>query len=195
MRGPGLVYFIFSCYTLSGIEMNDTGPSWFQRLKYAWFAFRTLPTRSRFMIGKASFVEADVRATSNSLTEVIEPGDRPPEMRLLSHLQLETQKPRTGTQGWKLYEAWARRPNTRDLVSMECGFCGHLYILRIHPGHNPPLPGAGGAPAMGRPASYSGSWFNFPDEDFEGEPSLNCGHCETRCPPEVVFLGERPEDD
>ena len=174
--------------------MNAKGPSWLESAGRAWFLLRTLATRSRFMIGKASFVSAQVCATSNSLTEVIDAGGRPPRMRLLSHYQLETQKPRSGSQGWRLFEHWARARTAHGLICLECGYCGHTYMLQVLPGE-PMAAGPGDPRPLGRPASYRSSWFSFPDEDFEGEASLNCGHCEQRCPPEVNFLGEHPEAD
>lgn len=175
--------------------MNLKRPGWLEFLGRAWFALRTVGTRSRFMIGKASFVEAMIRATSNSLTEVIGTGGQPSEMRLLSHYQLETNKPRSGSQGWRLFEHWSRRRTAHALVCLECAYCGHTYLLQVLPGSDPLATGAGDPRTLGRPASYRASWFSFPDEDFEGEASLNCAHCEQLSPPEVTFLGERPEAD
>src|SRR5262245_32117947 len=97
------------------------GPGWAQRL---FFAVRTLPARGRFLLGKASFVEADIRMTTNQLTEG-EAG------RLLSHYRLETRRPRTGVQGWGLFQERLLDPGPHLSARLECGYCGHHFYLQV----------------------------------------------------------------
>src|SRR5256885_107528 len=109
-RGSTTVYlfFLWRVTTSNGRFSYTVDPmsglsSWTRRLSRLWFLARSFPLRARFMTGKASFVEADVRMTTNSLADVAGAGEAP-RTRLLAHYQLETRPPRAGLQGWTLYD-------------------------------------------------------------------------------------------
>ncbi len=137
----------------------------------AWFLLKTLPERARFLLGKASFVEADIRITTNSVSEG-------PEARLLAHFRLDTRKPRSGAQGWALFLERVGEPGPHMTVSLDCGWCGHRYFVQVLSAIDPlAFEGTGGRPP-GRPASYDGGWFRFSEPGEAGEPRLSCPRCE-----------------
>ena len=100
------------------------------RLSRLWFLLKSLPLRARFMTGKASFVEADVRMTTNSVADASEGGGQPPAPRLLAHYQLETRRPRAGLQGWRLYDERVGGALPHRTVALTCGYCGRDGALR-----------------------------------------------------------------
>lgn len=161
---------------------------WLARLSDAWFLLRTLGVRARFLTGKASFVEADIRMTTNSVAELLDDGGKPCGERLLSHFQLLTRPPRTGRQGWELYAERVGRGTPHLSARLECRYCGHRFYVQVLSQVDPLSSEATGGRAPGRPASFSAEWFKFLHEDYEGEPSLNCPRCEQEGDPSVKFL-------
>lgn len=161
--------------------------SWARRLSRLWFLARSFPLRARFMTGKASFVEADVRMTTNSLADVAGAGEAP-RTRLLAHYQLETRRPRAGLQGWKLYDERVGGETPHRVAALVCGFCGHRYIVQVLASADPLASDLTGGRGPGAPASYSSDWFRFVDESFEGPTDLGCLHCEQNGPAEAEFL-------
>lgn len=164
-------------------------------LRRFWLTARHLGVLGRFLTGKASFVEADVRATTRGLSEVLEASGERRGPELLAHFQLATRRPRTGTTGWELFLERVAAGSPHGTVRLDCGWCGHLFFIQIlrqaaeGPSALDPLASeAAGGRAPGRPASYSAEWFRFMHEDFQGEPSLNCPHCEQRGAPRVARL-------
>jgi hypothetical protein len=149
-----------------------------------WFILKTLAVRGRFLTGKASFVRTHVRHTDSAMAEVYDRRGKSLGTRMLAHRKLETDPPRTGTQGWSLFAQLASPAAQRPalLVSLECGFCGHLFFFEIRrtetPEGNPPPD----------PASYSAAWFSFMDRSYQGDPSLSCPHCEQSSVPDIRFL-------
>ncbi len=140
--------------------------------------------RGRFLVGKASYVEASINATESSVSYVLDPSGRSTGRRLLAHHRIETRPPRTGPHGWSLFSSMVRQPGAYGPAELECACCGHVYILRILlPGSS--LPGLGDA--LGEPASFSSDWFSFLHEDYRGQAWLSCRHCEERTEPRVSF--------
>ena len=149
--------------------------SWSGLRKRVWFFLATLALRLRFLTGKASFVEADVQMTTNHAADIYDfPGLRP-ERRVLAHFRLTTRTPRRGRQGWELF----RQRRDAALVVLTCGFCRHLFVLQIMSAVEP------------QPAAYGSDWFSFMNSDYEGEPRLNCTHCEQDGRPGVKFFAAR----
>lgn len=143
-------------------------------LSRLWYLAKTLALRARFLTGKASFVEADVRMTTNSLVNAAQP-------RLLAHFQLETGRPRGGATGWKLYDEKVGPHPRRRTVVLACAYCGHRFVLQMQP----PAEALAGA----APASYSSDWFRFMHVSLEGPADLFCAHCEQQGEPaKVEFL-------
>lgn len=129
------------------------------RLRRLWFQVSTLPTRGRFMTGRASFVEADVHRNPDNTA------------------RLDTRAPRSGLQGWQLYLERAAGGGPHVTASLQCGWCRHLFIVQIH-----------AAPEAGLAPSYDSDWFRFFPERGAGEPSLSCPRCEQESRPAVCFL-------
>jgi hypothetical protein len=149
-----------------------------------WFGLRTLAWRGRFFTGKASFVAAQVRLVTNAVAEVYDRRGQPLGQRLLSHHRLQTQPPRTGSQGWALFARTYARPAGDVLVSLQCGYCGHIFMLTFTPAG----PDSAVGTADAQPASYASDWFTFMHSSYQGEPSLSCPHCEQRSIPHVSYL-------
>jgi hypothetical protein len=152
-----------------------------------WFILRTLAVRGRFWTGKASFVRTHVRQTTSALAEVYDRRGKPLGTRMFAHHRLETEPPRTGTQGWSLFVGLAgpaaKPAAQRDaLVRLACGFCGHLFFIDIER----PESTAGDTP--GQPASFSARWFSFLGRSYQGDPALDCPHCEQSSAPGVQFM-------
>jgi hypothetical protein len=153
-------------YTL---HVNEGG--WRERLSALWFALKTLGVRGRFFTGKASFVDAEARATEGGSAEIIDASGRRTGRRALSHCRLATRPPLTGAQGWRLFARRARGSGASP-AALECGYCKHLFFV-----------------ALPRPAdSYACEWFGFPGRGYRGEATLLCPRCEQRSLPRV----ERP---
>ncbi|MBI5631664.1 MAG: hypothetical protein HY921_12370 [Elusimicrobia bacterium] len=152
-----------------------------------WFLARSLPIRFRFMTGKASFVEAEIGLTTHNVLDQAE-ASRPSSQRLLSHYQLSTRKPRTGSQGWRLFEERVGLDHLHQTVELECAYCGHLFIIQILSSIDPLAVEIPGQPSPGKPASYSSDWFTFMHRDYQGSPSLSCTHCEQKQEPKVRYL-------
>jgi|GEM_PF-4325860 len=152
-----------------------------------WFILRTLAVRGRFLTGKASFVRTHVRQTSSASAEVYDRRGQPLGPRRLAQYTLETDPPRTGMQGWSLFAGQAGptarpAPQREPLVRLACGFCGHLFFIEIPP------PKASGEDSPPGPASYSTTWFSFMARPYQGNPSLDCPHCEQSSAPGVRFV-------
>lgn len=158
------------------------------RLSRLWFLLKSLPLRARFMTGKASFVEADVRMTTNSVADASEGGGQPPAPRLLAHYQLETRRPRAGLQGWRLYDERVGGALPHRTVALTCGYCGHRFIVQVLSSIDPLASELTGGKGPGSPASYASDWFSFVDERYEGPTELSCSHCEQRGPAGLEFL-------
>ena len=145
-------------------------------LRRRWsFSLATLALRVRFFTGKASFVEAEVAATTNHAADVYDPPGKPPLRRVLAHCQLTTRSPRGGRQGWRLFHERAGGP----LTLLGCGFCGHWFVIQVLSTVEP------------NPASCGGDWFSFTRPDLEGAARLFCVHCEQDGRPLVKFLSGR----
>ena len=144
-----------------------------------WFTLRSLAVRGRFLTGKASFVRAQVRQAAGTPADIRDGKCRKLGARPAAHHDLDTEPPRTGTQGWTLFcqAALARPP--APLERLECGYCGHLYFLDIS-----------GATPAGEDAAYDADWFSFSSPSRLGEPSLSCPHCEQAQTPRVRFIRE-----
>ncbi len=149
-----------------------------------WFALKTAAIRLRFLTGKASFVEADVQMTTNAVVD--EP--QPPAQKLIAHYQLTTRRPRTGDQGWRLFEERVGAGVRHRTARLDCGYCGHVFVIQILSILDPLAGDLTGGRPPARPASYSSDWFKFMHEDYAGEPSLYCPHCEQNSAPRVDFL-------
>ena len=154
------------------------GRSWLGRL---WFSVKTLAIRGRFLTGKASFVEADIQATTSGVSEVVDEAGGSGGRRLLCHFELNTRQPLTGSRGWDLFARRLREGAGRQAVRLECGWCGHHFVIEL-------LPREGGEKPLGRAASYRSRWFSFMHSDFTGEASLSCPHCEQKGAAGVKFL-------
>ncbi len=153
-----------------------------------WFALRTLPVRFLFFLGKASFIEADVRMTTNNVADVFSGSGKSLGQNLLAHYQLETRPPLAGSRGWATFADRLSKRGPHLAVSLECGFCGHRYFIQVRSALDPLSCEATGNRAVGHPASYSADWFRFLHERYEGEPSLSCLRCEENGAPRVAFL-------
>lgn len=153
-----------------------------------WRTLRNLGLLGRFLTGKASFVEADIRTTTRGLSEVLESTGERRGPELLSHFQLSTKPPRTGSIGWELYLERVAAPSPHRAMRLECGYCGHVFIVQVLAAVTPPASLETEKQAPGRPASFNAEWFSFMHEDFQGDPSLNCPHCEQRGVPAVKRL-------
>lgn len=153
------------------------------RLAHLWLSLKTLAIRLRFMTGKASFVEADVHTTTNAVVDGLQPPNK-----LLAHYQLVTRRPRTGDQGWKLFWERVAENASHRTARLECGYCGHLFVIQVLSTLDPLACELTGGRAPARPASYACDWFKFMHEDYAGQPSLYCLHCEQKGPPRVEFL-------
>ena len=155
------------------------------RVLRLWLSLKTLAIRLRFMTGKASFVEADVQMTTNAVID----DAAPPSDKLLAHYQLATRKPRTGDQGWKLFWERVAEGARHRTARLDCGYCGHLFVVQVLSNLDPLASELTGGRAPAKPASYSSDWFKFMHEDYSGQPSLYCPHCEQQGPPRrVEFL-------
>jgi hypothetical protein len=135
----------------------------------ALFHLKTVALRGRFMLGKASFVRADLLAADHHIG---------PGQRILSHYDVETRRPRTGTEGWFLFE---RRfgPDLADRpAALECGYCGHLYVIDLPVEADPLAAAVGGGRPLGLPVSCASNWFEYPVDGRTGPATLSCGHCE-----------------
>lgn len=162
--------------------------SWPVRLSRLWFALRTLSIRILFFLGKASFVEADVRMTTNNVADVFNGTGKSLGQKLLAHYQLETRTPLAGSRGWATFADRISKGGPHLSVSLECAFCGHHYFVQVLTVLDPLACEATGHRAVGHPASYSSNWFRFLHEHYEGEPSLACLRCEENSAPRVAFL-------
>ncbi len=162
--------------------------AWLVRLFHLWFSFRTLPVKVLFFLGKASFVESDVRMTTNNVADVFNGSGKPLGQKLLAHYQLKTHPPLAGSQGWAAFAGRMSRGGPHLSVSLECGFCGHRYFIQVLSTLDPLASQSTGNRAIGHPASYSSDWFRFLHERYEGEPSLACLRCEENSVPRVTFL-------
>lgn len=162
--------------------------SWSDRLRRLWFFFKSLPIRARFLTGKASFVEADIRMTTNSVTELSEPSGLARGSALLAHFQLETHRPRAGSQGWRLYEERVGLGPRHRTAVLECGYCRHHFVIQILSALDPLSSEATGGRPPARPASYTAEWFRFMHIGFDGDSRLYCFHCEQDGPARVSFL-------
>jgi hypothetical protein len=163
--------------------------TWTRRLARLWFLARTLPLRARFMTGKASFVEADVHMTTNSVADVSEGSGRPGQPRLLAHYQLETRPPRAGATGWRLYDERVGGAPPHRTVLLACAYCGHRYAIQVLTSIDPLASELTGGKSPGSPASYSSDWFRFTDERYDGPTELYCFHCEQRGEAAASFVG------
>ncbi|MBI5209106.1 MAG: hypothetical protein HY927_03940 [Elusimicrobia bacterium] len=179
----------------------------FKRLADVCFHVRTLPLRARFLTGRASFVEATVLASQAELSYVVDQSGKSLGPRMLQRRRLGTGSPRTGTQGWTLFLDAFRDSVPEAMVDLECGYCGHMYVVRIllpaprpanalpesardarplgRPAQAAPGVSGSGAPP---PASFASEWFSFVDKDCAGAPSLSCGHCEQKSEPGVKWM-------
>lgn len=156
------------------------------RWRRLWFSVANLVTRLRFVTGRASFVEADVEMTTNSVAEVYDEPGRPSGQRLLAHYRLATRPPVAGPKGWRLLRERLERPVGHRLVSLECGWCGHTYVVQIISLLDPLAPDAATGRPVARPASFSCDWFRFMHSDFEGQAQLACPRCEQSGRPDVA---------
>lgn len=183
-------------YTVHVDAPSRQGSSWAGFPARLWFFLRTLPVRGRFITGKASFVAASVRRTTDAIAEVYDHRGRPLGQKLLSHNELETAPPRTGPQGWKLFSTQTQNKGLRSAVSLECGFCGHLFIISLSGEKRTTKAcgigssaGPGSLPAaQAEASSFHAPWLSFMDRAYQGEPSLCCPHCEQSSVPRVQFL-------
>lgn len=141
--------------------------------------------RARFFIGKASFVEADVRMTTNNMAEG--GASASGQAKLLAHYHLKTRTPRAGAQGWRLYAERLGGPRPRRVVALECGYCRHHFVIEVLASLDPLASDLTGGKGPGDPASYTADWFRFMHENFEGAASLFCLRCEQHGRPRVHF--------
>lgn len=151
-----------------------------------WFLLKTLPVRGRFLTGKASFVRARVASTENAMAQLFDRRGRPLGQKLLAHHRLETEPPRTGSQGWELFTrrcAAADDPR-RPFLRLECAFCGHHFLVAVDDCSE----AACGDCLSVETASYRSTWFALMDSAYQGEPSLSCAHCEQKSVPRLKFL-------
>lgn len=161
---------------------------WVSGLRRFWFRLRNLSLRGRFFFGKASYIDADIQKTDSSLTEVFDENGNPLGRRLLAHYQLVTRMPRTGAQGWNLFEQnWNSGPNDSP-VSLECAYCGHLFVIRVRRETDPLSAGLHASTQLGTPVSCRSEWFSYMCESFSGESTLSCTHCEQSGSPHVSLL-------
>lgn len=158
-------------------------------LKDLWFIMRTLAYRGRFMTGKASVVEADIRSTDTHITEVLDASGRATGGKLLANYYLNTRRPRTGRQGWELFVEISAENRPHKTATLECSYCGHIYVISVVPEGDPLASAQTGGKLMATPASYSCDWFLFTVEHLRGDPTLMCAHCEQKGPPRIEFLG------
>ena len=169
-------------------SLHFLGYTWRVAVRRLWFLLTTLAVRGRFLMGKASFVEADVELTTHRVADSPAGRGAAEAGRLLAHFRLKTRKPRTGVQGWDLFEERLSDPGPHRAVRLECGYCGHQFFIQILAALDPLSiqPGQG----AGEPASYASAWFEFAHEGRQGRESLSCPRCEQIGPPSVSFLTE-----
>ena len=139
-------------------------------------------------MGKASFIDADILMTDTHITDIVDDEGKSTGHRMISHYKLDTHKPRSGTRGWELFVSSAGQTHFHGKAVLECSYCGHLYIIRINPYSEMKSSNQLTGKPMGTPASYTSDWFSYTQEEFSGEPSLSCVHCEQKSLPRVEFL-------
>ncbi|MFI5361610.1 MAG: hypothetical protein ACHQ49_06550 [Elusimicrobiota bacterium] len=157
-------------------------------LKRCWFALTTAPARLRFRAGRASFVECSIARTECELTPVLDRGGRPLRPKLLARHTLACRPPRAGAAGWNLYEERLFDPKSNRFASLECAYCGHLYVIEIQAAR-PDLAAPDGSP-LAAAAAFRCDWFRFAPSAFAGPAELACPRCEETAPPVVAHLHE-----
>jgi hypothetical protein len=157
-------------------------------LKRGWFALTSLAARLRFRAGRASFVVCSIARTESELTPVLDPVGRPLGPRLLARHTLSCLPPRAGAAGWALYEERLLDPRLSRFVSLECAYCGHLYVIEVEAAR-PGLAAPDGR-ALAPAAAFRSDWFRFPPSSFSGPTDLTCPRCEESAPPVVAYLHE-----
>ncbi len=157
-------------------------------LKRGWFALTTLAARLRFRAGRASFVVCSIARTESELTPVLDSGGRPLQPKLLARHTLSCLPPRAGAAGWALYEERLFEPSLNRFVSLECAYCGHLFVLEIQAAR-PDLAAPDGR-ALAPAADFRSDWFLFPPSAFSGPSDLACPRCEENATPLVAHLHE-----
>lgn len=162
--------------------------NWRENLRRFWFGLKTLSLRGRFFFGKASAIEADIRETDSNLAEVYDEYGKPLGRRLLSRYGLATRTPRTGTQGWNLFEQSSKTPGVNYPVALECSYCGHLFVILVRMETDPLSAGLRTARPLGTPVSCASEWFSFTYNAYQGDCSLSCTHCEQTSRPQVSVL-------
>ena len=157
-------------------------------LSRSWFFLRTLIARLRFRAGRASFVVCSIARTESELTPVFDRGGRPLQTKLLARHTLTCLPPRAGAAGWALYEERLFEPRLNRFVSLECAYCGHLYVIEIQAAR-PDLSAPDGR-ALAPTAAFHSDWFRFTPATFAGPSNLACPRCEESAPPIVAYLHE-----
>ena len=163
--------------------------AWSRRAARLWFVVRTASLRARFLAGKASFIEADVRITTHNICDVHEKPGQPAQARLLSHFQLRTAAPRGGDAGWRLFDERVGGGTAHKTVALACRFCAHRFIVQVLSSIDPLADELTGSQGPGAPASFGCDWFRFAHERFSAPASLHCPRCEQRGEPQVSFWG------
>ena len=157
-------------------------------LKRCWFALTTLADRLRFRAGRASFVVCSIARTESELSPVLDSNGRPLQPKLLARHTLSCLPPRAGAAGWALYEERLLDPKLDRFVSLECAYCGHLYVLEIQDARSD-LAAPDGR-ALAPAAAFRSDWFRFAPSVFAGPADLACPRCEESAPPVVAHLHE-----
>jgi hypothetical protein len=157
-------------------------------LKRGWFALSTLPARLKFRAGRASFVVCSISRTDSELTPVLDSGGRPLQPKLLARHTLSCLPPRAGAAGWALYEERLLEPRLNRFASLECAYCGHLYVIEIQAAR-PDLAAPDGR-ALASAAAFRSGWFRFAPSAFDGPADLACPRCEESAAPAVAHLHE-----
>lgn len=142
-----------------------------------WFELTSLFSRTRFLAGRASFVEAVVERTSQDLTPVVGADGRPLPPRLLSHHLLSPRPPRSGHGGWDLYRERLLGPASR-VARLTCAYCGHWYVVDVR------------GDRAAESAAFISDWFRFAPSAYAGPHRLDCPRCEQSAVPEVAHLRE-----
>jgi len=152
--------------------------AWGLRLRRFVFELKDFFMLMRFRLGKASYIETSVVQTTHSMTEIFDSGGRPKGPRMLSHYDLSTQPPQTGSVGWQRYLDNVILGHSLRTAELACEFCGHLFIVL--------LPNETQTAQF--PASFRSHWFRFMHKEYQSTAHLNCVHCEQSAVPRVRFL-------
>jgi hypothetical protein len=156
--------------------------------KRGWFALTTLAARLRFRAGRASFVVCSIARTVAEMTPVLDSVGRPLTPQLLSRHTLSCLPPRAGAAGWALYAERLLEPRLNRFVSLECAYCGHLFVIEVQAAR-PELAAPDGR-ALAPAAAFRSDWFRFTPSAFDGPAGLACPRCEESAVPVVAHLHE-----